>query len=89
MFEETTYRCGRADVEPGDVLVFLTDGLTEVFNSDDQEFGLERVKQVVIEHSGSPLQQLVDAVFTRVQAHGPQLGDQTLLLVRCKMSAPG
>jgi sigma-B regulation protein RsbU (phosphoserine phosphatase) len=84
MFEESTYRCGQADVEPGDLLVLLTDGLTEVVNPDDEEFGLERLKQVVIEHSASPLQQLFDAVFTRVRAHGPQLDDQTLLLVRCK-----
>jgi hypothetical protein len=84
MFEESTYRCGQAHVEPGDLLVLLSDGLTEVFNPDDEEFGLERLKQVVIEHSGNPLQQLFDAVFTRVRAHGPQLDDQTLLLVRCK-----
>jgi serine phosphatase RsbU (regulator of sigma subunit) len=58
--------------------------LTEVVNPDDEEFGLERLKQIVIEHSGSPLQQLFDAVFTRVRAHRPQLDDQTLLLVRCK-----
>lgn len=83
VFKESTFRCGQATVAPGDLLLVLSDGLTEVFNAEGQEFGLERVKQVVIELSGSSLQSLFDAVMSRVRAHGPQVDDQTLLLVRC------
>jgi len=83
VFEESTFRCGQATVAPGDLLLVLSDGLTEVFNADGDEFGLERVKQVMIEHSGTSLQNLFDAVMSRVRAHGPQVDDQTLLLVRC------
>lgn len=83
IFKESTYRCGQASIAPGDLLLVLSDGLTEVFNEDGEEFGLERVKQVVVEHSGSSLQSLFDAVMSRVRAHGPQVDDQTLLLVRC------
>ena len=82
-FKESTFRCGQATVAPGDLLLVLSDGLTEVFNADGEEFGLERVKQVVIDLSGTSLQSLFDAVMSRVRAHGPQVDDQTLLLVRC------
>jgi hypothetical protein len=84
IFEKSMFHCGETRVAPGDLLLLLTDGLTEVFNADGEEFGLERVKQVVIEHSGSPLQHLFEAVMSRVRAHGPQLDDQTLLLVHCE-----
>jgi sigma-B regulation protein RsbU (phosphoserine phosphatase) len=83
IFEDSEFPCGEARIESGDVLVLLTDGLTEVFSGDGEELGLERLKEVVIEHSGSPLGDLFDAVMTRVRAHGPQVDDQTLLLVRC------
>ncbi len=83
IFEDSAFKCGDARVESGDVLVLLTDGLTEVFNADGEEFGLERLKQVVIEYSGGALDNLFDAVMSRVRAHGPQVDDQTLLLVRC------
>jgi serine phosphatase RsbU (regulator of sigma subunit) len=83
MFKESTFRVGRAAVAPGDLLLVLSDGLTEVFDAAGEEFGLDRVKQVVIEHSSASLQSLFDAVMSRVRAHGPQIDDQTLLLVRC------
>ncbi len=89
IFEDSAFQCGEVRVESGDVLVILTDGLTEVFSADGEEFGLERLKQVVIEHSGSPLDNLYDAVMSRVLAHGPQADDQTLLLVRCGGRAEG
>ncbi len=89
IFEDIAFPCGEARVESGDVLVILTDGLTEVFSADGEEFGLERLKQVVIEHSGSPLDDLYNALMSRVRAHGPQVDDQTLLLVRCGGRADG
>jgi len=89
ILEDSAFQCGEARFESGDVLVILTDGLTEVFSADGEEFGLERLKQVVIEHSDSPLDNLYDAVMRRVRAHGPQVDDQTLLLVRCGGRADG
>ena len=83
ILEDSAFQCGTARVESGDLLVLLTDGLTEVFNAEGGEFGLDRLKQVVLEHSDTPLGNLFDAVMSRVKAHGPQVDDQTLLLVRC------
>ena len=36
----------------GDIAVLLTDGLTEVANENEEDYGLERVKQQVTKHSG-------------------------------------
>ncbi len=52
----------------------MTDGITEVFDSDQRELGFEHAKQFVAAHSTPPL--------AAVRAHGAQLDDQTMLLIR-------
>ena len=73
---------------PGETMVLLTDGLTEVFDARDREFGLEGVKRVLIETSGRPLPEVRDRLLSQVRAQGPQLDDQTLLLVRRRPITP-
>ena len=60
----------------------MTDGLTEVFDRRDQEFGLEGLKSLLAAERDTPLERIADHVVTRVRAHGPQMDDQTLLLIR-------
>ncbi len=69
-------------LQPGDTLVVLTDGLFEVFDKADRELGLEGIKQVLSESAGMPLVALAERVVQRARAFGPQLDDQTILLVR-------
>jgi len=66
----------------GDVFVLLTDGSTEVFDGADEEFGIARITQIVAEGLGDRLEAIADAVAAAARAHGPQLDDQTILLVR-------
>jgi serine phosphatase RsbU (regulator of sigma subunit) len=82
MFEDTTYVSSEAPYGIGDVFVILTDGLTEVFDAADQEFGLDRVKALIKEHARTSLPQLEERLLDAVRRHGPQLDDQTLLLIR-------
>jgi hypothetical protein len=44
---------------------------------------LERLKAVILEHEGRPLTELFDIVVGHARRHGPQIDDQSLLLVRC------
>jgi serine phosphatase RsbU (regulator of sigma subunit) len=67
---------------PGDVLVILTDGLTEIADSSDCELGLEPLKSVLAGHAGDSLPELAKRLRARALDHGPQVDDQTLLLVR-------
>ena len=86
MFDDTTYDATRIETEPGDLFVILTDGLTELVNAKDQELGLDRLKALVAAHGDEPLEALERRIFDAARAHGPQLDDQSLLLVR--VSAP-
>ena len=66
----------------GDVLLVLTDGLTEVFSADDREFGLEGVGQVFAAHAGEPLDALERHILAAARAHGAPHDDQSLILIR-------
>jgi serine phosphatase RsbU (regulator of sigma subunit) len=82
MFADRSFSASRVAYAPGDLFVILTDGLTEVFDRQDQEFGLERVKALVHEHAAGTLECLEAALLTAVRRHGQQFDDQTLLLIR-------
>jgi hypothetical protein len=68
--------------EAGDVLVLLTDGLFEVFDKADRQLGLDGVEQVLSDAAALPLADIAERVITRARAFGPQLDDQTILLMR-------
>ena len=47
MFRDTRYYEYYLSIEPGQVLVLYTDGVTEATNLDDEEYGRERLEHVV------------------------------------------
>ncbi|HET6959906.1 MAG TPA: PP2C family protein-serine/threonine phosphatase [Vicinamibacterales bacterium] len=79
------FSSARTVVADGDMLALISDGLMEVFDRQDREYGLERVKRVLAAHAGRPLQELFDTLVADVRRHGPQLDDQSLLLVRVRI----
>ncbi len=73
------------EIGTGDLLCVYTDGVTEAVDGRDQEFGLERLSELVTRDAALPVRELCDAVLAAVAdfARGmPQYDDQTLLLLR-------
>jgi sigma-B regulation protein RsbU (phosphoserine phosphatase) len=87
MFDGTAYAAAPLEAAPGDLYVILTDGLTEVFDKREQEFGLERLKALVAAHGAGPLDVLERRILDAVRAHGPQQDDQSILFVRVGSTA--
>jgi hypothetical protein len=54
----------------------------EVFDRNDREFGLDAVKQVLIQTADRPLPDVLSALRQEVQAHGAQIDDQSALVMR-------
>ena len=73
----------RLEVASGDVLVVATDGILEVCNKPQEEFGVERLKQVIAANARNPLPELAERIFATARAFGQQFDDQTILIVRC------
>ena len=74
--QETTYAAG-------DLFLVLTDGLTEVFDRADREFGIEGVHAVLAAHARSPLPQVDRSAADGRACTGTQLDDQSLIAIRC------
>ena len=79
---ETTYTSALLDVEPGDLIVVITDGLLEVFDARGREFGADGVAAVIRPLATRGLDEIEAAVFAAAQRHGGQTDDQTMLLLR-------
>lgn len=84
MFAETTYRTGaEIPLEPGDVIVLLTDGVSEAEDENGEPFGMEGALRVVREHLEEPAHAIVrhvtDAVGTF--AGGGVLADDITVVV--------
>jgi sigma-B regulation protein RsbU (phosphoserine phosphatase) len=72
-------------LEPGDVVVAYTDGVTEAFSPGGEEFGEERLFEVVAAARGLPAAALVDRVAAAVVAWRgsvPAHDDLTLVVAR-------
>jgi hypothetical protein len=76
------YSSRRVSYSPRDVFLMLTDGISEVPDAKDDEFGLDRLEQLLRDNADQPLPQLWELIMGEVKRHGVQQDDQTLLLLR-------
>jgi sigma-B regulation protein RsbU (phosphoserine phosphatase) len=74
-----------AHLDPGDLLVLYTDGVTEASNAEGEMFGRERLKEVASAHrrqSAEELVQTIDDITTAFVGNAPQFDDFTLVVAR-------
>lgn len=72
-------------VEPGDIVCFYSDGITEAESIDEEEFGTERLIGILRKHKGFTLQEVLETLqgaVTRFAVGKPQYDDQTVVLLR-------
>lgn len=80
---EQTFSAATVTCEPGDVLMLLTDGMTEVFDKSGKEMGIEPVKAVMAKSAALPLPEMFTTLRESALKFGRQDDDQTMLIVRC------
>jgi serine phosphatase RsbU (regulator of sigma subunit) len=79
------YEERRIDVEPGDVLLFLTDGIVEAMNADRELYGFPRLEVILKDCDMTSAQSVLDRVFDSVfefVGDVPPHDDMTLVVVR-------
>jgi serine phosphatase RsbU (regulator of sigma subunit) len=82
LFADAKFESGEIRMEPGDILALMTDGLPEVTNAEDEEFGFDRIGEIVARNAEGSLPALAEKLFAEARRHGTQIDDETLLLVR-------
>lgn len=70
------------DMQAGDLLAVATDGVLEVCDPNQEEFGIERLEQSICAAPQLHLPEMADAILGKARAFGKQADDQTLLLIR-------
>lgn len=73
------------ELEPGDVLVAYTDGITEAMQADYTEWGLDRFVSLLKQTRGQTAEQIQGAVLSAIDdfvGDAPQSDDLTLWLLR-------
>lgn len=80
---EQSFAAAKLQCDPGDVLLLLTDGFSEVFNGQGAELGIDPLKQEFQKAADRPLPEIFDRLRKLSLSFGRQDDDQTLLLVRC------
>lgn len=87
MFSGAEYGKDEVQLVQDDWLVFYTDGLTEALNQDEEEFGDQRLHQLLEKTrstSAGELQQEVLAAVRRFEEGAPRADDLTLIVLRVK-----
>lgn len=80
---------GRAlQLAAGDVLLVATDGILEVCDQNEEEFGQARLEDTLMGCVGHPLSSVAREILAKARTFGPQTDDQTLLLIRRSVAAP-
>lgn len=82
---QARYSAGVTEIAPSDTLVLYSDGINEASNHDDEEFGEDRIQQVVLSAVAVDPSGLCDQIMTQVtrfSREGAPPDDRTLMVVR-------
>jgi sigma-B regulation protein RsbU (phosphoserine phosphatase) len=75
----------------GDILVLYTDGITEVINAHEEEFGEERLQALIVQNGSRPAMELAELITEAVAAFAQDQGaydDETMVVIkRCASRA--
>jgi sigma-B regulation protein RsbU (phosphoserine phosphatase) len=86
VFPDTEFQVGSLVLEPGDMMVLFSDGLTDAGESSEREFGEARLAATVEQHPGRPLEEIQQQVLKAVRdwAGEEVEDDMTILLIRAR-----
>ena len=85
IFPEYPFEQVFVDLQPGDLLAAFTDGITESENAHEEQFGEDRLIDLLLENAAKPLDEIIQTVMNRVGVwtHDPAVRDDiTILLAR-------
>ena len=84
IFSDWTYEEGVVQLNPGDLLVAYTDGITEAMNPAGDQWGVEGLHRAASESAAQSADEVVQAIFTSMDefSRGRQNDDATVVVMR-------
>jgi sigma-B regulation protein RsbU (phosphoserine phosphatase) len=86
MKNDVAYEQDKITLNPGDRLLMYTDGITEAMNSSKEEFGTERLKEILSRLKGMSARGVIDQIVENVISHVGSLAqnDDMTLVILCR-----
>jgi sigma-B regulation protein RsbU (phosphoserine phosphatase) len=85
LLPDPCYECGAVDLEPGDLLVACTDGITEAMDANGDEYGKPRLAESVSKCRDQEPKEILRRILEEVDAHshgGAHEDDRILLVMK-------
>ena len=82
---QATYEEHALQLNPGDFILFYTDGVNEAFNAKGQDFGMERMQQVITDHRYGSAEDIMMSLTANVEEFitpAPPSDDITIMVVK-------
>ncbi len=87
MFPNVTYEEFNVATQPGDVIIFVSDGILDAEDEQGDMYGDERLSSLLCSHRDLPAQEIADAILSdvsRFQAGHDRFDDETIIVLRVR-----
>lgn len=87
LFPDVTYDEFNVATQPGDVLVFVSDGISDAENDKDEMYGQDQLAAMICAHRSQSAQEIADAILddvARFQGANDRFDDETIVVLRVR-----
>jgi sigma-B regulation protein RsbU (phosphoserine phosphatase) len=87
LFPDVTYEELNVATQPGDAIVFVSDGILDAENEKEEMYGEERLSNLLCSHRGEPALAIADAILedvSRFQGAKDRFDDETIIVLRVR-----
>jgi sigma-B regulation protein RsbU (phosphoserine phosphatase) len=87
LFPNASYDELNVATEPGDVIVFVSDGILDAENAQREMYGQERLSELLCSRGEQSAQEIADAILndvSRFQGEQERFDDETIIVLRVR-----
>jgi sigma-B regulation protein RsbU (phosphoserine phosphatase) len=87
MFPDVIYDELDVETQPGDVVIFVSDGILDAENAEDEMYGPERLSSLLCEQRDNSAQEIADAILSDVSrflGEQDRFDDETIIVLKVR-----
>jgi sigma-B regulation protein RsbU (phosphoserine phosphatase) len=87
MFPDVTYEELNVATQPGDVVVFISDGISDAENEQEEMYGQDRLADLLCANRDRPAQEIADEILddvSRFQGAKDRFDDETIIVLKVR-----
>lgn len=85
LIEQAAYQDEEVPIQLGDLLVIQSDGVSEAMNTNNEQFGEERLQKLLLDNKDRTAEEIIDITIKEVRKHAgahPQSDDITMMVLK-------